>query len=160
MNLIRYLISIIDYKRVSHEIKYDSSFIAIKQFNLFIFVGVISGIIDNVVMITLKEYFSLDPVYASLFGFSIGSIISYVTNRNFTFESARPHIESTWRFYAVNTIGFLITWIMMDLFVHHFYVEYIYARLLTMTINALVNFYLYKHWAFTKNSKSSRNNKF
>jgi putative flippase GtrA len=51
---------------------------------------------------------SVSPVWAISLVYPVAVGLSYFLNRRFTFNSSRRHRESTWRFLAAHTAGYLL----------------------------------------------------
>lgn len=55
--------------------------------------GVIATAAHYAVLIALAELFHVDPVIATVCGFTVGAVVSYVLNRRFTFTE-RPEFKT------------------------------------------------------------------
>ena len=85
-----------------------------RQFSTFFVVGLICTALHYAVMSGLIELAHSPVIPATLFGFCVGGVTSYVLNRRHTFASDRPHAEAGWRFVTVTAVGFVLTWMMMS----------------------------------------------
>ena len=108
-----------------------------------------AGVIDYGTMVSLRETSNVDPVIAALAGYMVGSFTSYSLNRIATFTSARPHSEAAWRFVLTNAFGFLLTGFMMYTQVNLLHVDYLLAKVVSISTTATINFFFYKYWAFS-----------
>ena len=80
-------------------------------------------------------------------------LVSYALNRRHTYRSDRPHQEAAWRFVVVATVGFLITWAVMDLLVDRWLLPYLPAQVLTTGLVMLWSFSAHKWWTFRERGK-------
>ncbi|WP_294532857.1 GtrA family protein [uncultured Rhodoblastus sp.] len=119
-----------------------------RQFATFFMVGLISTSVQYVILIGLKEASILPVVPATLVGYVIGGVVNYMLNRRHTFDSDRPHAEAGWRFAAVATVGFFITWGLMRLLVDNWGAPYIPAQIVTSILVMIWNFVANRLWTF------------
>lgn len=119
-----------------------------RQFATFFGVGMVAAIVHYGLLFSLVEGYGLDPVPASLTGFSAGGVVSYLLNRRHTYRSDRPHREATWRFIVVSAIGFGLTWGLMALFVRALGLPYLPSQLATTGIVLVWHFLAHKLWTF------------
>jgi putative flippase GtrA len=115
----------------------------------FASVGVVAGLADYALMISLRELLETDAVLAALAGYVLGSFVSYVLNRINTFKSSRSHSQALWRFLTVNVVGFSLTALLMSFLVNDFGVHYVYARAATTALVFVLNFTSHRFWTFT-----------
>jgi len=59
----------------------------IGQFLMFAGVGAIGTVGHYTTLIVLVQFWKVDPVFASSFGFVVGAVINYILNYHFTFQS-------------------------------------------------------------------------
>lgn len=124
----------------------------IPQIASFAMVGLVAGIADYSLMITLREAFLVDAVTAALGGYVLGSTVSYLLNRMNTFKTDRSHVAATWRFVAVNVIGFAATAGLMKALVDGLGLNYVVARLVTTGAVFVLNFSSHRFWTFAHSS--------
>jgi putative flippase GtrA len=99
-------------------------------------------------MIAVRELLHADPVLAAAIGYIIGSIVSYTLNRLVTFRSSRNHRQALWRFALVNVAGFVLTTLLMAIFVKTLGVNYLVSRLVTTAAIFGMNFLSHRFWTF------------
>ncbi len=126
-----------------------------RQLSTFFGVGLVATVADYGTLVLLREVFGTDPVYGALAGYCAGGIVSYLLNRSHTFETARSHGEAGWRFAVVMAIGFLLTGLLMWLFVNKLALPYILARVIATGIVFCWNFVAHKLWTFADNGKTA-----
>jgi putative flippase GtrA len=122
------------------------------QFVAFFGVGIVAAIVHYGLLYLLVEAFFYHPVSASLAGYVAGGVVSYVLNRIFTYEARRGHLEAAWRFAIVAGFGFLLTWLLMELFHSRLGWHYLLAQLVTTGIVLVWSFLAHKYWSFRDNS--------
>jgi putative flippase GtrA len=119
-----------------------------RQFAAFFGVGLAAAIIHYGLLVALVEGSAVEPVPATLAGYVAGGLVSYGLNRKHTYASSRPHREATWRFALVAFVGFLLTWLFMQIFTGWLGAPYIPAQLVTTGIVMLWSFLAHKAWTF------------
>lgn len=120
----------------------------VRQLASFVGVGVVASAVHYTVLVTLVELGGLDPVPSALCGFTAGGIVSYGLNRRHTFVSDRPHQEAVWRFAAVASIAFLLTYAFMRLFQERVRLPYLLAQVITTGIVMVWTFAANRLWTF------------
>ena len=119
-----------------------------RQLSTYALVGVVATLAQYAVLITLVEGFSWRAVPATLCGYVIGGVVSYLLNRRHTFASDRPHSEATWRFALVAFLGFCLTYAFMHVFVDRLGAPYLPAQMVTTVIVMFVSFFINRLWTF------------
>ncbi len=120
----------------------------VRQIVTFGGVGIVAAIGHYGTLIGLVERYHVAPVPATLAGYIIGGVISYLLNRRHTFASDRPHDEAGWRFATVAGIGFGLTGAIMHLFVDRLGLPYLPAQFVTTGIVLVWSFIANKLWTF------------
>jgi putative flippase GtrA len=126
-----------------------------RQFSAFFLVGLISTTFHYAVLIGLKEMAHWPVIPATLTGYILGGLLNYALNRRHTFDSDRPHAEAGWRFAAVATIGFFVTWGLMRLLVDTWGAPYIPAQIFTSLLVMLWNFVANRLWTFSTGDEAA-----
>lgn len=120
------------------------------QFTMFSAVGVIAAIGHYGTLIALSEFAAADPVPASLAGFIIGGVISYLLNYRFTFRSTKQHREALTKFLVVATMGFLLNGLLMWLLTGPVDLHYLVAQLFATGGVLAWTFSCNKLWTFNE----------
>ncbi len=128
----------------------------IGQFLMFAGVGAIGTIGHYTVLIVLVQFWAVDPVFASTFGFVVGAVINYILNYHFTFQSDKQHIEALTKFLIVATIGAGINGGIMYFGVEHTNINYLIVQVFATGIVLLWNFVVNKLWTFAHKTDSRR----
>jgi putative flippase GtrA len=122
----------------------------LRQIIAFTGVGVIAAIVHYGLLISLVELGGWRAVPATLVGYIGGGIVSYGLNRSLTYRSDRPHEEAGWRFAAVASVGFAITYGVMHVLVERLALPYVPAQIGTTLIVLFWSFLAHKLWTFGK----------
>lgn len=120
----------------------------VRQFSTFVLVGVAAAVAHYGVLIALVEVWAVRPVPATLAGYVLGGVVSYVLNRRHTYESDRPHEEAGWRFAVVAGVGFLLTSVFMYALHDRLGLHYLVAQVLTTGVVLVWSFLAHKLWTF------------
>lgn len=121
-----------------------------RQIGSFVMVGLAAAVAHYGVLIGLVERALWTPVVATLCGYVAGGIVSYVLNRRLTFASRRDHRDAIWRFAVVAGVGFLLTGLLMALFVNRWGAPYLPAQVLTTGCVLVWSFLAHKIWTFAE----------
>jgi putative flippase GtrA len=122
----------------------------IAQFTTFFGVGIVAAVVHYGVLIGLVELARAPVVPATLAGYVLGGVVSYVLNRRHTYRSDRPHAEAGWRFALVAAVGFLLTGALMHVFVDRLGAPYLPAQLVTTGIVLVWSFFAHKMFSFRR----------
>jgi putative flippase GtrA len=88
------------------------------------------------------------PALASAIGYALGSIVNYLLNYFFTFESGKSHAEAAVKYYAVLGVGLCITAALMAWLAGTLGWNYWVAQIVTTGVALLWHFAGSKWWAF------------
>ncbi|MHB2167717.1 GtrA family protein [Alsobacter sp. R-9] len=119
-----------------------------RQFSAFFGVGLVAAVAHYGTLIGLVEGAGAGPVPATLAGYILGGVVSYLLNRRHVFASDRPHREATWRFAVVAGVGFVLTGLIMALLTGRLALPYLPAQVATTGIVMLWSFAANRWWTF------------
>jgi putative flippase GtrA len=119
-----------------------------RQLVTYVFAGGLTAVAHYSVLIGLVEIAHVDPVPATLAGFIVGAIVSYLLNRWLTFDATHSHAQATWRFALIAAGGFVLTGLLMHLFVARFGLPYLPMQLVTTGIVMVFSFLGHKFFSF------------
>lgn len=119
-----------------------------RQFLRFAAVGATGTLIQYGVLWTGVEMAGLTAAMASGIGYALGTVVNYLLNYTFTFESGKAHAETASRYYAVLGIGWCINTGLMALLAQHLGLNYWLAQLVATGIGLIWNFTGSRCWAF------------
>ena len=122
----------------------------IGQFFMFAGIGTIGTLAHYTILIVLVQFWMVDPVFASSFGFVIGAIINYILNYHFTFNSNKRHREALAKFLVVATLGAGINGIIMYAGIEHTRINYMIVQFFATAVVLLWNFVVNKTWTFVE----------
>lgn len=124
----------------------------IGQFLMFAGIGAVGTLGHYTTLIVLVQFWMVDPVFASSFGFVVGAIINYILNYRFTFNSNKRHREALAKFLTVAVIGAGINGIIMYAGVENTHINYLIVQLFATAVVLLWNFMVNKIWTFAENT--------
>jgi len=119
-----------------------------RQLVTYALAGGLTAVAHYAVLIALVEGAQLDPVPATLAGFVVGALVSYTLNRWMTFDATRSHAEAGWRFALIAAGGFVLTGLLMHLFVSRLGLPYLPLQLVTTGIVMVFSFLGHKFFSF------------
>ena len=119
-----------------------------RQLVAYVFAGGITAVAHYATLIGLVELGHVDPVPATLAGFVIGAVVSYALNRWLTFDATRSHAQAGWRFAVIAAGGFVLTGILMHVFVSRLGLPYLPMQLVTTGIVMVFSFLGHKFFSF------------
>lgn len=118
------------------------------QFTMFSAVGVVAAIGHYGMLIALSELAGVGPVPASLAGFIVGGLISYLLNYRFTFRSTKQHREALTKFLVVAAMGFVLNGAAMWLLTGPADLHYLAGQLIATGLVLIWTFSCNRIWTF------------
>jgi len=112
--------------------------------------GLAAAVAHYGLLIGLVEGAGVTPVPATLAGFAAGAVVSYGLNRWLTFTATRSHAAAGWRFALIALGGFLLTGVLMHLFVTRAGLPYLPMQLVTTLIVMVFSFQGHKLFSFAE----------
>ena len=123
----------------------------------FLLVGVVNTAIQYVVFVVLYEVTGINYLLASIAGYCLGVLNSYLLNRRWTFASANAQIlPEAIRFTTVNLLALGANTGLLFVLVSTQGVRPRIAQLWAITASVGVNFILNKTWTFRQRPEASR----
>ena len=119
-----------------------------RQFLQFAAVGLCGTAVHYATLWAGVEWLGTTAVVASATGYVLGSIVNYLLNYFFTFDSKKSHVEAASKYYAVIGVGWCINTGLMALFVNVLQLNYWLAQIITTGIGLVWNFLGSRFWAF------------
>ncbi len=119
-----------------------------RQLIAYVIAGGITAVAHYATLIGLVELAAVDPVPATLAGFVLGAVVSYSLNRWLTFEATRSHAQAGWRFALIAAGGFVLTGLLMHLFVARAGLPYLPMQVVTTGIVMVFSFLGHKFFSF------------
>lgn len=116
-----------------------------RQFFIFILVGIITSLIDLLVIFIL-DFFGFNYRACIFFGYLFAISINYYLHSKITFIKKRsPHIFL--RFLIVIFANVLLTYFFVEIFVY-FDLDYKIAKVISLPLIAANGFFLSKYWIY------------
>lgn len=119
-----------------------------RRFLRFAAVGATGTAVQYLVLWTGVEMLSAAAAISSAAGYVLGSVVNYLLNYFFTFESGQSHVQAASKYYAVLGIGWCINLGLMEWFAHYLGWNYWLAQVLTTGVGLMWNFVGSSLWAF------------
>lgn len=119
-----------------------------RQLLAYVVAGGITAVAHYAMLIGLVELAAVDPVPATLAGFGLGAVVSYSLNRWLTFDATRSHAQAGWRFAVIAAGGFVLTGMLMHLFVARAGLPYLPMQFVTTSIVMAFSFLGHKFFSF------------
>ena len=119
-----------------------------RQIVAYVFSGGVTAVAHYALLIGLVELGGVAPVPATLAGFTLGAVVSYTLNRWLTFDATHSHAQATWRFALIAAGGFVLTGILMHLFVTRAGLPYLPMQIVTTLIVMVFSFLGHKFFSF------------
>lgn len=120
-----------------------------KQIVRFSLVGGLCLTFNTILLIGLVELLNINGMIATIIGFFLSNLLGFFLNKYYTFSSLN---QKLWRelikYYTVMTSSFLITMMLVGIFVYVFKIWVVYSNLLTALLMYLYNYVLHKNWSF------------
>jgi len=118
------------------------------RFFTFAFVGSVGTAIQYTALGIGTMMGSSHPVTGSVVGYALGSVVNYLLNYRFTFQSKAPHSQSATKYFSILAVGWVINLCLMSLFVVSFGWGHWISQVITTTIGLIWNYTGSHHWAF------------
>jgi len=125
-----------------------------RPFARYLIVGGVGTAAHLAILALSVEWFALDAVIGSIFGFVAALTVSYLLNHFWTFRSRRSHLSSAYRYVTVSLIGLGLNIGLMYVLIHVFKLWYFAAQLSVILVVPVINFLLNSHWTFSSKSNS------
>jgi len=119
-----------------------------RQLLAYVLAGGLTAVAHYGVLVGLVELAQVDPVPATLAGFIVGALVSYTLNRWMTFDATRGHVEAGWRFAVIAAGGFVLTGILMHVFVSRAGLPYLPMQIVTTGVVMVFSFLGHKFFSF------------
>ena len=119
-----------------------------RQFLRFAAVGACGTLVQYATLEVGTGRLGIQAAWASAIGYLLGSVVNYLLNYFFTFESGKSHTEAASKYFSLLGVGFCINTGLMALLVHQLGWNLWIAQILTTGIGLIWNFTGSRYWAF------------
>lgn len=120
----------------------------LNQFFRFALVGLSGTAVQYLSLWIGVEWLGSSATVASAVGYILGSIVNYILNYLFTFQSDASHRKTAPRYVAILAIGWSLNAVLMWLFAERWHWNYFLAQICTTGIGFFWNFSASRWWAF------------
>ena len=120
-----------------------------RQYVTFAAIGAVGTICHYAVLIYLVQNLDFSATFASSNAFIVGSIVNFILNYRYNFNSNRGMINLYMRFFTVAISGFLINLAVMYTGTNWTEIHYIIVQMVATGITLQTNYFLTKYWAFS-----------
>ena len=116
----------------------------------FAIVGVINTLINLVVLYIFTEFLGIYYLVSAIFAFIVANINSFLLNKIWTFKENIKHKAASRyiKFVVVSVIALVVNLIFLYAAVEYFKLWYMFAQVLAVILNFLINFFGNKIWTF------------
>lgn len=121
---------------------------ALPQFGRFLLVGALSTGLQYLVLAGGVELAGVDAVPASVAGYVLSAVVSYLLSHRFAFASRSPHRLAVPRFLVVMAVGLALNALFMQWLHGYLGWHYLPAQVLTTVVTMLWNFWGHRRWSF------------
>ena len=116
----------------------------------FAIVGVINTLINLAVLYIFTEFLGIYYLVSAIFAFIVANINSFLLNKIWTFKENIKHKAASRyiKFVVVSVIALVVNLIFLYAAVEYFKLWYMFAQVLAVILNFLINFFGNKIWTF------------
>ena len=119
-----------------------------RQFIQFAAVGLSGTLVQYACLWSGIEFFHIKASTGSGIGYILGTVVNYLLNYFFTFDSTKSHKEAASKYFSIVGIGWFINFGLMRLMADQWLWNYWLSQFITTGIGLLWNFSGSKWWAF------------
>ena len=119
-----------------------------QKFFRFACVGGIATAVQYCILTALVIFSHLDPVWASGIGFTASSLINYLLNYRFTFNSTKSHTKTAPIFIFLSLSGLSINTATMWALTQLENIHFLLAQIVSTGVVLIFNFWGNSKWTF------------
>lgn len=119
-------------------------------FSKFILVGICNTVLGYIIIFSLMYLLNISPEISNIAGYSVGLIVSYFLNRNFTFQSTQAKRREFLRFFLVFCIAYVANFLMLEILIYEFGTNYGLSQILAGAVYILFSFFMNKSYVFER----------
>lgn len=128
------------------------NFFGIRDIRLFInylIIAAFATIVDVGIFYYMTEFLNVWYIYSAVFGYAVGMVTHYSLNKYLNFKNKSKRIILQFGLFAtVALIGLCINQIILYFLVEFLSLWYMYAKVISIMIVAIWNFYGHKNLTF------------
>ncbi len=121
-----------------------------QQFLRFIFIGVLSTIVNYAIFYLLYKFCSIGYILASALGFIVGVLAGYSLNKSWTFNIKKTETKYFYKYFLVYCLSLILSVIILKVLVSRFYFTPEVANIITIGVTTCTNFLGVKLLVFKK----------
>jgi putative flippase GtrA len=124
----------------------------IYQFVKFSIVGVLNTLINLLVIYIFTEFFGIYYLISAVLAFIVAVTNSFILNKIWTFQEnfrKNLHLKSI-KFFIVSIISLIFNLFILYISVEYLKIWYIFAQIIAIIFNLIINFFGNKLWTFKK----------
>lgn len=121
----------------------------------YLFGSLLAFIVHYSTLFLLISVFGSQPLFATSMGFLIGTAVSYIYNKYYTFTGDRSFSATLTRFFIVAIIGFAINFLIFSYLVAKLFLHYVFAQLLATIMVVIWSFGANRYWTFSDRNKTT-----
>ncbi len=103
---------------------------------------------------SLLTYLNINYIIANVIGYSLGTLNSYIWNKNWVFKSKQEHKKVLFKFITVNLLTLGFNTLFLYLLVDKFNGSKFISQLLVTAVGLVINFSLNKIWTFKEENSN------
>lgn len=119
-----------------------------RQFFRFVLVGIANTVLGYAIIFGLMYLAEFSPEISNLSGYFFGLLISYVLNRNFTFESIQRRDVEFLRFIIVFAVAYLANLMVLIFLVRVVFFSPGWAQVVSGGVYIVISYFLNKYYVF------------
>jgi len=124
-----------------------------RQFTRFALVGALATVCHLGMLTLLVEVLGQDPLPASIAGFILAVVLSYIFNCRWTFDAGGSHKKYFPKYMLTCIVGFMLNISIMYVTVVLWQWWYINGQLTALCVVPITNFLLNRYWVFGNKDK-------
>src|SRR3989344_7481420 len=116
----------------------------------FAIVGVANTLINLAVLYILTEFLHIHYIVSAVFAFIVAVTNSFILNKIWTFKENIKHKAASRyiKFIIVSIIALVVNLVFLWVMVEYFEMWYMFAQVLAVILNFIINFFGNKLWTF------------
>ncbi len=115
----------------------------------FLLAGGTATAVQYATLVLLVELAALNPVFASVVGYTAGAVVNYLLNYYFTFLSNSRHLLTALKFAMVVLSGLGINALIMYTGIELLQLHYILSQAIATLLILVWNFFAHKLWTYS-----------
>ncbi|MGV8834210.1 MAG: GtrA family protein [Devosia sp.] len=117
--------------------------------------GLSSTIVYFLLTIGLVQAAGMAPINASVAGYAVSLVFSYLLQSRFTFRVSRDSRAQVLRFVVISLFGFAVSYTSMRYFTDMLGLPYVVGALVVCVVLPVANFVIFKHWVFASATRKN-----